>query len=52
LYPEKLAGDEPEPIEEVKWSMSDYEALIAHSDFYVSNSFAALFLVKELLNAS
>lgn len=52
LYPEKLEGDEPEPLEVVQWPLSNYKELIARPDFHVSNSFAALFLLQEYLNAN
>lgn len=52
LYPEKLVGDEPEPLEVVHWPLSDYKELIARPDFHVSNSFAGLFLAREFLDVN
>ena len=50
LYPEKLEGDEPEPLEIVKWPINDYNKLLAQTDFCSAMSVAALLLTKEKLN--
>jgi len=50
LYPESLAGDEPEKLEVVKWSLDDIDAIIEQSDFTEARSIAALFLAKQILN--
>lgn len=47
LYPEKLEGDEPEPLEVIQWPLSDYAALLAHPDFNEARSIAALMLTKD-----
>lgn len=47
LYPESLAGDEPEALEIVVWPMSDYNALLAQPDFISSACVSALLLAKE-----
>lgn len=49
LYPEKLEGDEPEPLEVVPWPISDYQALIAHPEFNEARSIAALMMVLDKL---
>lgn len=49
LYPEKLIGDEPEPLEVVPWKIQDYKALLKRDDFTEARSIAALLLVKELV---
>lgn len=47
LYPEKLEGDEPEPLEVIQWKLSDYAALLANPDFNEARSIAALMLVRD-----
>jgi len=49
LYPKMLLGDEPEPLEIVKWSLADYKNLLAQSDFTEARSIAALYLLKDFL---
>ena len=49
LYPDRLAGDEPEPIEVVPWKLSDWENLITQPDFTEARSIAALCLTRNLL---
>lgn len=49
LYPERLKGDEPEPLEVVPWKMSQLHALIAHSEVSDGRSIAALFIAREYL---
>jgi ADP-ribose diphosphatase len=49
LYPAKLEGDEPEPLELVYWSIKDYKALLQQADFTEARSIAALMLVRDLL---
>jgi len=53
LYPSKLKGDEPEPLQVVPWAISDYQSLLTQPDFNEARSIAALMLVrdKELSNA-
>jgi len=48
LYPEKLEGDEPEPLELVRWPIADVDALLARDDFTEARSIAALFLALRL----
>ncbi len=51
LYPEKLAGDEPEELEVVPWKLSDINGLIATGECTEARSIAALFLTIEYLKA-
>jgi len=50
LYEERLAGDEPEPLDVVPWKLSDYKNLLAQPDFNEARSIAALMLVKDQLS--
>jgi ADP-ribose diphosphatase len=47
LYPEKLVGDEPEPLEIVPWKVSEYKQLLAQTDFNEARSVAALMLIVD-----
>jgi ADP-ribose diphosphatase len=47
LYPELLPGDEPEPLEVVKWSIHDVDALLAKDDFVEARCIAALLLAQR-----
>ncbi|MDD3608393.1 MAG: ADP compounds hydrolase NudE [Halothiobacillaceae bacterium] len=49
LYPERLEGDEPEPIEVHPWSLSGLAELLAHPECTEARSIAALFLAREHL---
>lgn len=49
LYPERLAGDEPEEIEVLPWKLADLHALMLREDCSEGRSLAALFIVRELL---
>ena len=49
LYPEKLMGDEPEPLEIVPWKIKDYQALLDNPNFNEARSIVALMLVKDYL---
>ncbi|SHI20579.1 ADP compounds hydrolase NudE [Ferrimonas marina] len=49
LYPSRLEGDEPEPLEVVPWSIHDLDGLLARSDFSESRSISALFLAQKRL---
>lgn len=51
LYPQKLPGDEPEELEVVPWKMDNLNALFASDECTEARSIAALFLIKEYLNA-
>ena len=49
LYPQRLEGDEPEPIEVVPYPLSDLMQLIARADVCEGRSIAALFMLREWL---
>jgi len=49
LYPERLAGDEPEPLEVVPWRLDALHELILCDDFSEGRSIAALFIAREWL---
>ena len=49
LYPERLQGDEPEPIEVVPYPLADLMQLIARADVCEGRSIAALFMAREWL---
>lgn len=50
LYPQSLSGDEPEPLEVVRWPISDFDKIIEQPDFTEARSIAALFLAKQILD--
>lgn len=47
FYPEKLPGDEPEPLKVVRWPVADAEALLAHKDFSEARSVCGLLLLQK-----
>ncbi|QJR80827.1 ADP compounds hydrolase NudE [Alteromonas pelagimontana] len=49
LYPQSLPGDEPEPLEVVKWPLSEADKLLAREDFIEARCVAALFLAQKWL---
>lgn len=49
LFPEKLEGDEPEPLEVVPWRLDRLHELILRDEFSEGRSIAGLFLVREWL---
>lgn len=49
LYPERLEGDEPEPIEVVPYPLSDLMNLVVRADVCEGRSIAALFMAREWL---
>lgn len=51
LYPDKLVGDEPEPLEVVKWPLADFHQLLEQENFSGAMSVAALFIARDYLNA-
>jgi ADP-ribose diphosphatase len=50
LYPEKLAGDEPEELEIVPWPISDLGSLTAREDCTEGRTIAALYIARDFLN--
>ena len=51
LYPATLAGDEPEPLEVVPWSLHNLDALITHPEISEARSIATLMLVANHLKS-
>lgn len=49
LYPSRLEGDEPEPIEVVPWKLSEIDALLEVEEFSEARSIAAIYLLKGFL---
>jgi ADP-ribose diphosphatase len=49
MYPQKLEGDEPEPLEVIKWPLAETEVLLAREDFIEARGIAALFLTQRWL---
>ncbi|MBV6541487.1 ADP compounds hydrolase NudE [Ursidibacter arcticus] len=51
LYPSRLEGDEPEPLEIIHYPLADIDKLLADPNFAEARNLSALFLLKEFLNA-
>ncbi len=49
LYPHRIEGDEPEPIEVVPWKIAALNELLELQDFTEARSIAALYMVRDLL---
>lgn len=49
LYPEKLEGDEPEPLVIRRWPITDLLQLLEQPQFQESRNVSALFLLREWL---
>lgn len=49
LYPEKLEGDEPEPLIVRRWPLNNLLALLNEPDFREARNVSALFMVREWL---
>lgn len=49
LYPQRRAGDEPEPLEVVSWKLSELPLLLARDDVSEGRSIAGLFIAREFL---
>jgi ADP-ribose diphosphatase len=49
LYPERLPGDEPEPLDVVPWKLSELHLLLARDDVSEGRSIAALFIAREYM---
>jgi len=52
LYPERLPGDEPEPLDVVPWRLDALHELILREDFSEGRSIAALFIAREWLKGA
>lgn len=46
LYPRRLPGDEPEPLEVVRWPLARLDDLLDHDEITEARSVAALFLAQ------
>ncbi|ARU92379.1 ADP compounds hydrolase NudE [Tatumella citrea] len=49
LYPEKLEGDEPEPLVLHRWPLNDLLSLLEKEQFSEARNVSALFLLREWL---
>lgn len=49
LYPQQLIGDEPEPLEVVRWPINNMLALLQQADFREARSVSALFFSYHYL---
>lgn len=49
LYPSKLKGDEPEPLEIVRYPLSEIDNLLADPQFGEARNLSALFMLREYL---
>lgn len=49
LYSEQLEGDEPEPLQVVRWPLAQAEELLTHLDFCEARSITALMLTLRYL---
>ncbi|KAA5969031.1 MULTISPECIES: ADP compounds hydrolase NudE [Pantoea] len=49
LYPDKLEGDEPEPLIVHRWPLSDMLSLLEEPDFREARNVSALFMAREWL---
>ncbi|WP_261817398.1 ADP compounds hydrolase NudE [Vibrio gallicus] len=49
LYPESLEGDEPEPLELIRWPLAQADELLTHLDFCEARSISALMLAQRHL---
>lgn len=50
LVPQNAEGDEPEPLEVIKWPLADWQGLLAHPDFTEGRAYAALMLLLKNRN--
>lgn len=51
LYPSQLEGDEPEPLEIVRYPLDKIDELLADSTFAESRNLSALFMLREFLKS-
>ncbi|GGX87276.1 ADP-ribose diphosphatase NudE [Litchfieldella qijiaojingensis] len=49
LYPQRLAGDEPEPLIVETHAIDELPALLARDDFHEARAIAALYIVRDRL---
>lgn len=52
LYEQSLEGDEPEPLELVRWPRHELNSLLQQADFTEARSVAALMLAQHYLEAN
>lgn len=52
LYSEKLEGDEPEPLQQVRWPIARMMELLEHPDFNEARNISALFYLERYLKSS
>jgi ADP-ribose diphosphatase len=50
LYPCRLEGDEPEPLEVVKWPLSDIDNLALNPEFTEGRAIAGLYMARHFIN--
>ena len=51
LYPQRLEGDEPEPLEVVRWPVADLDALVLREEMSDGRAMAALYIARAWLAA-
>jgi ADP-ribose diphosphatase len=51
LYEQRLPGDEPEPLEVVRWPLADLDQLAVNAQLTEARSIAALYLARAYLTA-
>lgn len=49
LYEQRLPGDEPEPLEVIRWPLANLGELVARDDITDGRGIAALFIAREWL---
>lgn len=49
LYPSKLRGDEPEPLEIIRYPLNKIDELLADPSFAESRNLSALFMLRDYL---
>ncbi|WP_023640915.1 ADP compounds hydrolase NudE [Dickeya zeae] len=49
LYPKRLQGDEPEPLQLVRWPLANMMSLLKEPDFREARNVSALFLAQQFL---
>ena len=49
LYPNQLEGDEPEPLEIVRYPLSQLDALLVSDEFNEARNLAALYSLRDFL---
>ena len=48
LYPNQLEGDEPEPLEIVRYPLSQLDALLVSDEFNEARNLTALYIITRL----